>query len=370
MRHSVLPLLLLASSLAFSQAAPSSPSGPVKPLPPENTAKPSSLEASPQSVVPNAPVITLPKLCDPGAPPRCKKVITKAEFETIVDAINPEMPPAGRRSLATQYARVLATDIEAAKLGLEQDPKVQEMLRLARMQVLAQELTKALQKKFKELSPQELQSYYNDNKPKFEEVTLRRVMVPKPAPTEAKPAEEAAVKATAEKVRARAAAGEDLDKLQKEVSESASNKTATAPGSQPAANIAIPATNLGPRRRGSLPLAHEQVFDLQPGEVSQPLDDMSGYYIYKVESKRQLPLDDVKAEIERTLQGQKMQDAMQAIAATATPELNETYFGPASAGAMPGMSATPQGRSGAAKPPASSVPAKPAPRPPSAPPKN
>ena len=67
--------------------------------------------------------------------------------------------------------------------------------------------------------------------------------------------------------------------------------------------------------------------------------------MYKVGEKDTLPLDKAREEIFATLQSQRMQDAMQAIQHSATPELNEKYFADATADARQGNappSGTPQ----------------------------
>ncbi len=53
--------------------------------------------------------------------------------------------------------------------------------------------------------------------------------------------------------------------------------------------------------------------------------------MYKVGEKDTLPLDHVREEISSTLQSQRMQDAMQTIQQSATPELNAKYFADATA---------------------------------------
>ena len=91
---------------------------------------------------------------------------------------------------------------------------------------------------------------------------------------------------------------------------------------------AAPDVNLGARRPGTLPEAHESVFDLKPGEVSQVFSDPGSLYIYKVVSIRQVPLSDVKATISSTLQRQMITDKIQQIQKSATIVLNDAYFGP------------------------------------------
>jgi parvulin-like peptidyl-prolyl isomerase len=312
-----------------------------------------------KAVAPTAPVITLNGYCEapatgaaPAAKPatqNCKKVITKAEWERILSAAI----PANRRAevmanpqfvqqIARQYAEILVMANEARKRGIQRRPATQEMLRIQQSQVLAQGLMQDLNEKATP-TPAEIDKFYNENKPAFEEAIVRRLMVPKPQPTppappaasgsEAKPAEpastqpvpdEAAQKAYLQKARERAVAGEDFDKIQSDAF--LNYKSTQAP----------PTTLLGPRRRGSLPPDHDAaVFALKPGEVSQWFETPNGSYLYKVESKRMLPISEVREEITRRIQPQKFNDSRLAIANAVRTDLNPDYFGSEPAAAPP-----------------------------------
>jgi hypothetical protein len=100
-----------------------------------------------------------------------------------------------------------------------------------------------------------------------------------------------------------------------------------------------PEVSIGARRPGSLPTNQESVFQLKTGEVSQVYSDAAAYYIYKVESARSIPLSEVRDSIVKTLQQQQLQDKLEEIGKSATPVLNEEYFGPA-----PAMGGPPPGR--------------------------
>ena len=87
---------------------------------------------------------------------------------------------------------------------------------------------------------------------------------------------------------------------------------------------------------------------LNAGEVSKLYDNPGGFYLYKVESKRTLPLTEVKEEIQRKLQPEKLNDARKAITEKVKSNFNEKYFGGpvAAAGAAPApgkSSTTPAG---------------------------
>ena len=93
---------------------------------------------------------------------------------------------------------------------------------------------------------------------------------------------------------------------------------------------------------------------MKPGETSQLISGPNGYLVYKAGEKDTLPLDKVQAEISSTMRSQRMQDALQKIQQSATPELNEKYFADAPAaapeagmqddkGTKPAMKAPPSG---------------------------
>ena len=92
---------------------------------------------------------------------------------------------------------------------------------------------------------------------------------------------------------------------------------------------------MGARTPGSLPVNQDSVFQLKTGEVSQVYTDAAASYIYKAVTSREIPLSDVKDSIVKTLQQQLLQDKLEEIGKSATPVIDETYFGPAPANGVP-----------------------------------
>src|SRR5208283_1359437 len=216
-----------------------------------------------------------------------------------------------------QYAKLLTFANAARALGLENDPRVQEIFQFAKNQILAESFNQHITEEYSHPSDQQIEAYYKENSKKYVEATLQRIIIPRNAGSGDKPKPtEAEEKAYAEQIRQRWVAGEDPEKLQKEASEHAG---ATAP----AANI-----NMGARRPGTLPEAQESVFDLQAGEISQPYADPAAFYIYKVVSVREVPLSEAKTQISQTLSRQMIVDHVQQVQNSVTPVLNDAYFGP------------------------------------------
>jgi len=331
--RSLISAILFASACVLAQTGqPATSPAAAGAQAPAPAAQP-DVAASAAALPPETAVITLKNLCSRDAAqavsPACTTVVTKADFERLVDAIVPKsrgpLPNATRQQFAKQLSNALLLSTVAEQRGLEKDPKTQQLLMISREQVLSQALS---QKMLEESVPsaQEIETYYNQNVPSFAELTLQRLYIPKASPAKTKPEEIAAEKAGAQKLHDRAAAGEDMEKLEKEAFASSANPHAA------------PSTLMGPRRRGTLPPDQESVvFAMKPGSVSELLDNPAGWFVYKVISGRTIPLAEVNDEISRKLQQQKFTDTRNALLSSVPIETNEAYFGKEEAPPMPGM---------------------------------
>ena len=289
------------------------------PTTPATPAKPATAEA--QDVPPTTPVVTINNVCEkPDASGKCQTVLTRAQFEKLTAAVNPSngvnppLPPEAKRQIATRYSQFLAFADAAKKANLDKTPEAQQLVQFAEMQALAQLYVNSLQTKSAPTAA-EVQKYYDNNKARFEKITVRRILVPANPGPDAKNVTAEQLKAEAQKIYDRAKAGEDFDKLQKEAFAAAGINS--APESKMILNPA------------SLPPQQQSVRQLKPGEVSQLFSEPSGSYIYKMEATEVKPLDTVRPEIEKALQRQKFQETVQKMAEQAKPDLNESYFGPA-----------------------------------------
>lgn len=317
-RYSLVCLLL--AGLAWGQAtAPAT--GPRKTKPAQSTAK-----ADAGDVAPNAAVITITGLCEKTAAGKtkadCKTIITRTEFEKIVHALQPDMPDAAKRQFAERYVSALILAGRAHERGLDQGPTFTEMMKLMRVQVLAQDLVNDEKDRASHISDAEVQSYYQSNNGAFEEATLDRLVIPrmkKPAASDGKSApkpedSEAAMKKEADDLHARAVAGEDFGKLQAEALQMAGY------------DIKPPQTKLEKVRRKSLPAEQFRVFDLKAGAVSDLIPSEQAYFVYKMEAKNIMPLAEVRDEIRSGLEDQHLQDAMNALEHSAQPSFDQSYF--------------------------------------------
>src|ERR1017187_897731 len=352
-------MCVLLGTLAWGQAAPGTPA------PPQAPADTSA------AVPPDAAVITINGVC--SAEPKtatakagaakpvtaarsaatktpaadCKTVITKAEFEKLASAVAPNVTPQVKKQLAGVLPRFIGMSAEAKKRGLDKTPQFEETVKFAKMQILTTQLQRAIQDEAAKVPPDEVEKYYKEHADTFEQFNVDRLFVPRTKQgdaeakeeddkdeklsDEAKKAKEAEEKAKAdqseqamtklaESLRARAAAGEDFAKLQKEAFEAAGMK------------IESPTVNLPSVRRTGLPPAHAAVFDLKPGEVSQVISDSGGQYIYKLNSKDHVTLDQANNEIHSKLQNDRTREMMDKVNNSFKVETNDMYFGPGGVG--------------------------------------
>lgn len=334
---------LLLASAAMGQSTNPAPT--LKPRP----ADPNELIVG-SNVAPDAPVITVQGLCERppnsnATPADCTTVITRAEFEKVVKAVQPNMPPASRKPFATRYVTVLLLAEKAHELGLDKTPEFDEQMYLSRLQLLSKEAGEKLQRDAANVSDSSIRDYYQQHAADYKTISFDRIYVPKqktvisgatpgsitgsklpteeakdPAafakahPDAASDASEAEMKEEADKLRARAAAGEDPTKLQQGANDFAGTKAKVTD---------VKVENM---RKANIPASDVSIFELKTGEVSQVFSDASGYRIYKVEEIKDLPLATVHDEIARTLQQQNMKNSIDSLQTSAKTILDDAYF--------------------------------------------
>lgn len=352
-------VVALFTSLALAQTSPQQRSDAPSGLP-EHQRHEDDDDPPPDSaasVLPDSPVITIEGFCDhplgasassgrateqesPAAEvakkklggssvgsesSTCKTVVTKAQFERMVEALNPQMAGPARRQLAESYPRLLLFANKARELGLDQSPRFAEAMRFASIQLLTQRLNRYFEEQAANISDSDVEKYYKANAIRFERATLLRIFIPKQTrQTENATSGEHSSKVidspmlpVADEIRARAAAGEDFQQLQKEAFEAAG----LASGS--------PSVSTGKIAAAGLPLSQQKVFELEPGEVSDVIAETSGYYIYKVVSKQMVPLAQASKEIRKSITSERVQDATALLIKSIKPELDPMYFGAA-----------------------------------------
>lgn len=340
---------LLIASFAYAQAAP--PSAVALPTTEEEAAgKPAENPPDPM-VKPDDVVITIDYFCPDGPRPdgACQTMVTRAQFEKLTDALQPDMPTPLRLKVAYAYAKNIRMAAAAEKRGLDKTPAFEEEMRYARMQLLSQDLSRALEQDANNISDADFEDYYKKNELSFEVATMARIYVPRDKRTAhsqeekestlagaqpaagtradekasaAGPAQRKADQYTLAKLavdlRARALNGEDPDKLQIEAFAAAGSEGMNAN------------TKMLNVRRETLPPTHAWVMKLKPGAVSEVVNDPDGgHFIYKMMDKKTLTLEQAKGEMREQISKQRYHDSVKGFLGDAT--YSDAYFNPRSA---------------------------------------
>lgn len=349
-----MPALFLTALLVIATApaqTPSSAQGPPSTMAktsdaaikkPQNS--PMSAEARTVAATASEPVITIHGLCRNGEvenkkPASCSTVVNRQQFDAVVDGLNaigPTLLPAQRRAVAEGYANTLLNYEAAKKAGVERDPRFAEVMRLARMRAMSDMYTALLNEKAGKVSAEETQAYYTANLGKFEELTLRRITLPRYNSANLKD-EDFAAKAAglAKEIRERAVKGEDLDALQKEAYDKLEVKNP-------------PSTKMAVVRRGIYASDQEkQLFDLKLGECTRIIEQPSALIIFKLEGRETPSLEKSKDEIVRILTKQNLEKQEQSRNGSVRIDYNEQYLGAAPTSAwMPASQLNPSPNAG------------------------
>jgi hypothetical protein len=280
--------------------------------------------ADPAVASSSAAVLHIRGVCpETKAPPTsvdaCTVSVSRQEFDTLMRIVAPnrQVTASMKQSVAQSYAEMLAFDRAARESGIESSQEYRDRIQWLQLKTRAELFRHRLEKESGAVSDPEIETYYRENISRFEQVTLRRIVLPKNSFAAADRQKfERDVERIAAGLRARAARGEDLDRLQKEGYE------ALAFSGTP------PSTEVGDRRRADLSgEVIEEIFSLRPGEVSKVQKEQYSFVIYRVEHKWTIPEEQVRTEIRREIARQKVERALKAITGNVRAELDKQYLG-------------------------------------------
>jgi hypothetical protein len=253
--------------------------------------------------------------------PSCRTIITREQFEKLASVVAPNQPPHATAELARFYSDQLLFAREARELGIDKDPHFEEILKFTYLQVLARAMNERLARQA-DMTDAEFAKYYKEHAAEFEQVELLQISIPKqkshpPASgstLQAKvdpAADEAAMKAEAEKIYSQAVAGGDFATLQEEA-----YTVAGDPDDAPDADMGVVT-------RSVLGSTQAEVFALQPGQISKLISGKEAWHIFKVVSKQMMSESDAK----RLVTGQRTQATVDSLKKSVKPRLNDVYFG-------------------------------------------
>ena len=220
--------------------------------------------------------------------------ITTAQMQRYLRALPPQVQQNAMKDpkgLLQGYALMWKLAGMAEKNKLDQKSPLKEMLEDLRLQQMAQA---QLNETFNEMpaTPEDVQKHYEANKGRFQQAKVRLIYIsfsPNAGPAGAsgqKVRSEADAKALAEKVLAQARAGADFVKLVKEHSEDEQSKAKDGDFGMPISrNDKIP------------PEIVNAVFALKPGQISDPVRQANGFYLFRVDEFSTRPFEEVRSNL-------------------------------------------------------------------------
>jgi len=298
--------------------------------------------------------------------------ITRARFELIKRGLPPQYVGApqqmGEKGFANSYGMFRGLALLAEREKLEQSSEFKEQLNFLRIELLARLAISTLQMKTQSVTEEEVKAYHAANGAEFQQAQVKAIYValnptaqaapaaspgapaPKSDPPKSRSDQEA--RKLALELRQKILAGGDFAALAKAQSD---HQASAEKGGE-----------LGNIRRNQLPPNLDKVvFSLKPKEVSEPVKEGQGYYIFQVEQYRPVSLDEATATIRSTLQQKKFTDALEVVKKEFPVVLNEKFFveaqAPAGGGQRPVITGVAPASPGAAGAPAPASGAKPAP---------
>jgi len=282
----------------------------------------------PVSPASSDPVLSIRRICR-GADNRalaaddCTLTVDRQQFEDLMSILSPgrQATPEMKEHVAKTYAELLSFDSAARELGLDNSSQYQATMRWLEAKTLADLLRRRLEKESGAVSEAEIEAYYREHLPRFEEVRIRRLVLPKNNLSGDDPRKvELDARRIASELRERAAHGEDMERIQRE-------------GYQALGFHGLPpTTDIGTRRKANLPSeVAEEIFSLRPGDVSKVENETYSFVVYKVEAKWRLSQEQVRDEIIREVAKEKLERALKIMAGQVRAELNAKYFGTPSA---------------------------------------
>ena len=265
------------------------------------------------------------------------KKLTWGELEKFLSVL-PQQQRTGvmrdRKQLVEKYLLMKRLSELAEKDKLDEKSPYKEAIESYRMNMLMNAEVQKVSSEFP-VRVEEQQAYYDQHKTQFEQVTIKLIHIsfsssPSTAADGKKHLSEDEAKAKAEQLVKEAKGGTDFVKLVKENSDDESTKAKNGDLSFTRAESA----NL-PEAIRSVALA------LKPGEVSEPVRQPNGFYIFRGESSNAKPFTEVKDQIFTDLQRMKTREWIDTTTKglNIKPESDQFFSAPPTQSAAPSLRA-------------------------------
>ncbi len=254
------------------------------------------------------------------------KKLTYGELQRFMGVLSPQQQQNAMRSrkeFVERFVLMRRLSEIAEQDKLAEISPYKEALESYRMNMLMQAEINKVVNGFT-VAPEEAQKFYDENKSRFELVNLKVIYIsfggaPGPAADGKKRLTEPEAKSKAEDLVKQIKGGADFVKLVKENSEDTTSKAKDG--------------DLTVSRADNLPEAIRTVaLALKPGEVSDPVRQPNGFYIFRGESVATKAFADVRNQIFAELKDVKMKEWLEATTKSLNIKLeNDQFFSSAPA---------------------------------------
>jgi len=299
-----------------------------------------ALTAQPQPAAPapatNKPAEIKPAETKPAPPPPRewkpgdvvmtvgKEQITYEQWQSLEQGLPQQYKAVcqqmGKRECANQFGLILGLARIAEHDKLDQTQEFKDQLSFARLQLLMQMAFQNLQNRNQVVTPDEVKKYYDEHIAEYEQLKLRGIFVSltpsaRPGQGDAKNRTDEEAKQVATALRKKIVDGADFGAVAKEGSDE--------PGT------AAKGGDFGSVSKGQLPPRIEKaIFALKVNEVSEPVQEARGYYVFRVDERKTTKFEEVSQSILQKLQQEKVMGALDSVKKEYAVKCVEEFCGP------------------------------------------
>jgi len=247
------------------------------------------------------------------------EAVTEGEFQAAYSQLPEDVQrqfasEAGKQAFAEQMVRLKILEQEGHRTGVEKDPKVAAQLAADHTNILA---AATAQKLVPPPTNADVVKFYNDNKKNFEATELSHILIAYQGggvqPRSGAPLSRQDAMKKAQMVSQQLKSGADFAKMAVQYSDDISS--------------AERGGVLGPFSPGMLPPELEaHVFQLQPGQISDPVPSRYGIHIFKAGAHTAQPLEQVRQGITQRVQQKATLDKVEQMRKSAKVEFDPKVF--------------------------------------------
>jgi parvulin-like peptidyl-prolyl isomerase len=234
------------------------------------------------------------------------KKLTQGELDGYMQVLSAQAQQGAKRDpkqFIQQFALMQRLSGMAEKARLDQKSPYREAIALNRMTLLMQAQINTMYESLSVPADDQMR-FYEENKSRYEQVKLKAIYIPFSSNSTSAPGDgakrftEAEAKAKVEQLVRELRSGADFVKLVKENSEDATSKAKDGDFGTIAHNDNMPEP------------VKKVVFALKVGEVSEPVRQPNGFYIFRAEAISPKPFPEVQVQIYTELKNAKLKEWM------------------------------------------------------------